>query len=446
MDDENHMNDFENLVEESFPAYWYEQRRGRYWHTNESCEWVDKSEVQFRRHLKKRGLNSSPDYKNGEVVSEIDELLENIESNCRVFYAGALAGWQRGIHEMEGERILVSRGPHLLTPKPGYWPVLDKLFSNILSSVDENIDQRKYFFSWLKHTLESLYRGRWSRGLAVALAGEVESGKSLLVDLVKEILGGKCAKPYRYMIHKDGFNEEMFETSLLVVDDESAETDIHSRKHFAAEIKQIVATSSARCRGMHKTAITLKPLWRLMICVNLEPDNLMVLPPIDEDIVDKIMLLKAYRKAMPMPVNTEIEKGIFWDTLMNELPAFVYWLLNEWEIPEQLRGRFGVTPFHHPEIREILEELSPWMRLHHWIERTILKDRNIWSGTATELEQALKAEENSLTYEEKKKIPQNIWIGRYLSKLAQKFGPHRYKENRSKDRREWEIRSVKYPS
>jgi hypothetical protein len=37
----------------------------------------------------------------------------------------------------------------------------------------------------------------------------------------------------------------------------------------------------------------LKPFWRLSITLNDEPENLLILPPLDESLGDKIMLLRA---------------------------------------------------------------------------------------------------------------------------------------------------------
>ena len=40
------------------------------------------------------------------------------------------------------------------------------------------------------------------------------------------------------------------------------------------------------------SSITIRPVWRVMICTTDNPENLLVLPPIGNDIADKITLLK----------------------------------------------------------------------------------------------------------------------------------------------------------
>ncbi|MCC5840460.1 MAG: hypothetical protein JJT96_10060 [Opitutales bacterium] len=406
------------------PEYFYDERRGRYWHRTGRSEWVDKSETQLRRWLKQQGIRDFADRKAGEVVSPLEVELIDAETDRRVFYAGPLAGYREGVHEMDAARILVTRSPRLLDPRPGEWPTLAAWFKALLCAPDDEVDQRPYFHGWMRQTLESLYAGWWSRGLFLALAGEAGSGKSLMTEIVRIGTGGRVAKPYRYMIGQDNFNEEMFESVLQLIDDENADTSIRARRQFAAQIKQIVANSEARCRGMHQKAMTLKPVWRLLAAVNLEPDNLMVLPPVDDDIADKMMLLRVY-SGFEYP-RREAEKRALFERMVSELPSYVHWLLHEWEIPEYLSGRFGITHFHHPDVLEVLDETSPFERLGRLIDAAILVRAPEWRGTAADLERVLKAEDNGLLRADRDWIPQPVWLGRHLHRLSAKYGEHRY--------------------
>lgn len=433
--------DFETAP--AVPQYWYDERRGRYWHVTERGEWVDKSEKQLVRWLKQSGVRTFADAKGGEAVSPAEEILIDSETDRRVFYAGPLAGYPAGLHDMEGSRILVTKGPKLIEPEAGDWPLLQEFFEKLLSCPKDECDQRVHFYGWLRHLLETLYEGYWTRGLCLAIAGEPESGKSLLLELVKRMSGGRIAKPYRYMIGQDNFNEEMFEATLLAIDDENADTNIKARRHFAAQIKQIVANGEARMRGMHQKATTLRPIWRLMVCLNMEPDNLMVLPPVDEDIADKMMLLKGY-SGMKFPRGPAAEHAFF-QQLVDELPSFVHWLLNEWELPEELYGRFGVRHYHHPELLKVLDEMAPFHRLHELIEQSVLRTTWYWHGSTSELERALKDENNGLLKADRDWIPQPAWLGRHLERLRKKLGEDRYRLVRSNDARVWHIFRHDYP-
>ena len=55
--------------------------------------------------------------------------------------------------------------------------------------------------------------------------------------------------------------------------------------------------------------MTLKPFWRMSISCNEEPENLMILTPMDDSLADKMIILKAYRNPMPMPQSTRAENG-----------------------------------------------------------------------------------------------------------------------------------------
>ena len=59
--------------------------------------------------------------------------------------------------------------------------------------------------------------------------------------------------------------------------------------------------------------------------VNDEPENLMVLPPIDDSIEDKLIILRASKSPMPMPTATLEQRKAFWETLEERtagVPAF----------------------------------------------------------------------------------------------------------------------------
>ena len=107
----------------------------------------------------------------------------------------------------------------------------------------------------------------------------------------------------------------------------------------------ITAASSQHCHAKGKPALTLKPFWRLTVSVNDDPESLLVLPLIREDLADKIMLFRIERQEMPMPTGTNAQRTAFWNQLMVELP---HWLhhVTQWEIPVELvADRFGVAHY-----------------------------------------------------------------------------------------------------
>ena len=62
---------------------------------------------------------------------------------------------------------------------------------------------------------------------------------------------------------------------------------------------------------------------------------------IDDSIVDKITLFKVEKKMMPMRTETNEEREAFWEKLVSELLAFVYFIIN-WEIPNKLKSKASI--------------------------------------------------------------------------------------------------------
>ena len=106
------------------------------------------------------------------------------------------------------------------------------------------------------------------------------------------MLGGRAAKPTEYMSGRTPFNADLFAAEHLMIEDEYGSTDLRTRREFGARIKDITVNDVQSCHAKNRwQAISLRPFWRLSISLNDEPENLMVLPPVDESLSDKLMLL-----------------------------------------------------------------------------------------------------------------------------------------------------------
>lgn len=423
-------------VQRTAPPAWFEDG-GRFWVENEKGDWVSLTESQFGKHLMMCGFKPATraDRDNG-LMSPIDIELMNTVKDRRVAYAGPLAGWPRGVVWFDDNAALVTRSPKLLETEKGDCSLIHALVIGLLDK--DGLDQSEYLLGWWAHGLRAYYAGRPTKGMCLALAGEAGCGKTLLKDLIRETFGGRECNPYQWMLGRDSFNRELCEAVVWTIDDEAASTKGEDRIALGASIKQTVANSGIRFRGLHQQAITLNPLRRLIICVNTEPDRILVLPPLDDDIIDKLMIIKAFKGEFPMPVGTEDEKRAFWDALMNQLPAFVHYLLHEHEIAPAMTGRFGVVHFCHPDIREQLWEVSPEVQLWEFLERTVLKMTGQWSGTSTELRNWMCGDSSELGIHERREVPKPAWLGKRLAKLMRKH-PDRVVKSRRGDEYIWEI-------
>jgi hypothetical protein len=344
----------------------------------------------------------------------------------------------------------VTSSPSIIEPKQGQWPLILAVTDGLLIHetlavkdglpIHEITDQTPYLFGWLKIAYEAVRDRKLMPGQALAIAGPRESGKSLIQALITEILGGRAAKPYQYMTGATTFNSEHFGAEHLMIEDESASTDIRARRNLGAAIKNLTVNTVQRCHGKNRTALSLTPFWRLTISVNEEPENLMVMPPIDESISDKIIMLKAYRSDMPMPTSTPSEREAFFKALRAELPAFLYDLMR-WEIPEKLKNaRFGICAYQHPELLEALNDIQPELQLLSIIDQDLIfgMDNNDWSGTAERLEQKLTDQEAAFNHKSRKLLYYSNACGTYLGRLA-KHVPERISSRKVNGTTIWTI-------
>lgn len=444
--------------------YYFEETTRQFWLVNEAGEWVSLAEGGFRRHLKKRGLRDKPIP--GQLISQCDETISKVEKEHRVAFAGELAGWKKGLHRITGSSVLISKSPELIELKKGEWPmlraVLEGLFIGEEPSLQEGgestkIDQLDRWFGWHQHLMQCYYDGTIAPGLALCIAGERNCGKTMLSTILSWCLGDRVSKPYDFMIGRDNFNRDMFSATLQLVDDENADTRIDARLKFGAQIKKMTANAAAKLRAMHKDGLTLSVLHRLMVLVNLEANRLMVMPPVDSDIIDKLLMLKAYTRPapaapitldtpaqqacwpMPMPTRTEAEKAAFRARLRAELPAYLWWLLFEYKMPSHVAGgRFCVQHWQHPQILERLQQFSPHVRIWQLIMQSDVvfteyvggdadtpaerKDRPEWSGTATELYNLLVGESSKLSQHDRRSVPDPAWLGQRLEACREHFG------------------------
>jgi hypothetical protein len=344
-------------------------------------EFVPMDQRSVYRHAKSWGCSRD----------EIEAALCRIQSERYIHFAGPLAGHPRGAHDANGVKILATSAPTIIPAKPGTWPTIRAVLDGLLQDEEEGSVQVDTFLCWLKVARESLVSNRRRPGQAIAFAGPRGSGKSLLIDITEKALGGRRANPHAYFTGSTNFNADLAGAELLAVDDEAGSRDIRSRQKLASRIKSDLFSGKVRIEGKNKTAFSFMPVWRMMIALNDEPEALLVLPPITEDIEDKITLFKCYRRPLPMPTHTLDEREAFFAKLCDELPGMLA-DLEAMTIPAKLaEERAGVRFYHHPAILAALHVLSPEGQLLDLIDGATAEGALSlpWEGTASALREAL---------------------------------------------------------
>jgi len=420
--------------------FYYEKYSKEYLLRNQRKSWMSLTETQFRKELAYRGMCSK--VQKGENVSEIDEFIIRLRDTRDIDYAAPLAGYNAGFYEISGTRVLVTTSPVISKPEFGEWKTMEALIKGLL--LDDVENQIPYFFAWMKTAYESLASHNLRPGQALVLCGPKNCGKSLLQKIITEILGGRDAKPFQFMIGTTDFNGGLFRSEHLFIEDEPTNTDLRVRRAFGNQIKQFTGSDTQSCHAKQKEAVTLTPFWRLTISLNIEPENLMVLPPIDDGIQDKLIIFKTNLTDMPMPSESNEERVAFFKQLKSEIPAFLYYL-STWKIPEELRfpkldaARYGFKFFHHPDVLCEIDALSPEHRLLNIINKEMFSDEIpfAWAGTAEDLE-VLLTSKGDMQYESRKLLSWSNAAGTYLGRLAKKF-PERFKQKRTEHSRTWTI-------
>jgi hypothetical protein len=421
-----------------FPAY-YDHGKKEYILQNERGTYLSLAEAQIKKEMQAQGVRAKAE--KGEALSPADRELVRIRNTMDVSYSGVLSGYDAGFYDEGGDRFIVTESPRLLEPVAGPWDTLELVLGNMLSTAGE-ADQLPYLLSWLKLTLEALYAKQRRHQQAIALAGPRDSGKSLVQALITVMLGGRSANPYQYMSGETPFNGDHFGAAHLAIDDEFASTDIRTRRAVGQAIKQITVGTNQRCHRKGRDALMLKPFWRLTISLNEEPEDLMVLPPMDDSIMDKLMLLRCHRKPMPYQTTSLVERTAFWKKLVGELPAFIHFLLHDWQVPgEIVDTRFGVKAYHHPDLLDALAEAAPEGKLLALIDSAkLLIDKPEWIGTAEDLESYLLDPIHGVARQAGNLLKWGSACGTYLARLEKQY-PTRITKHRTNHSRNWTIRA-----
>lgn len=392
---------------------------------------VPLSDSQIKDQLKLDGIDDM-DVRDSSGLTKGARMLAVAQRKNAIHYAAPLAGYKAGIYDMSGgKRVLVTESCRPVQPgKSKKIPRIEKFLAELCGS------QHVHIIGWLKVAYESLLRGDFMPGQLLILAGPTGCGKTFLQWLITQLLGGRFAQPYDYMAGKTNFNEDLAKAEHLAMGDEESSFDIRSRLRFAAQIKRFCVEPSLRIHGKGKEAITLETFRRLSMGVNSEPEKMLVIPPLDADIVDKLTLIKCERAELSQD-RTENQK-----VFSSELPNLAAFLL-DWKIPKPLRDpRFGVKAFHHPELVQIVSGSSPEMQLLTILDEVLWNHTHyidgFWRGSAEQLKIELYGSKHSSTAHQLF----DKWAaacGSYLARLKQKF-PERFESTTSKGKTVWKIR------
>ena len=332
---------------------------GAYWRKEDGGNFGKLCRADAILHLNKAGLSKHGD------PAPCDAALHTLQVRNRVEYAGPLCGRPAGIHHENGLRVLATRGPSWIEGKAGESPTINELVANLLGRAagDQHAaTQAAVFIAWLKLAREAIRHPDQHRpGHVIALAGPPDCGKSLLQSaIITPALGGREADPGLYLTGQTTFNAELWHAEHLALGDKSLDVEGKQRAALRDGLKQIVAAPFYPLHGKCRDGLNFRPVWRVTISANDDPESASNLPTLDASFADKIVYLKCYAPPAPFyDSETPGEREVFAKNIRDELPAFLA-AVDSFVIPANLtKARFGVTEWHHPAILDLLEDGDP---------------------------------------------------------------------------------------
>lgn len=391
----------------------YYVRKGSYFQHHKRWPVVEKGILRWLE---------SQDTPSSDIKPLLENFREEVELDQAVDMAGSLAGHRMGPMKHQEQTFLVTDEPKLIEPAEGDFPVL----KSIVDQAFPDEEPRKVFLSWLRDGVESVRKGVHQAAPMMVLAGPANAGKSLLAFITKELLGGREANPMTAWSGSLPWNDNLVGAELLVIDDSVASIDIRSRRNIGANFKSSIYAGSVNVNKRNKSSMTLRPVWRVMICCNEEPENLSVIPPLDSDIRDKITLLRVSKVKLPLPSASADEKQSLRATLRDEFPAFLHHI-NQIKISEGLTDtRSGTRAWHDQDLLHALKAITPEQHFEDLLAEAI-KQGAIDTGlslSAFDIQQALTGDASPVRQEAKDILRGSASkCGTYLSRLWEGDSP-----------------------
>lgn len=353
------------------------------------------------------------------IEKDIQSVMDSIELDRAIDAQGSLAGYPRGLQSIRGKSYLVIDEPKLKSPEKGTYPCIE----SILQQAFPESEAKDVFLSWLRDGVEAVRKSHHHPAPMLVMAGERKAGKSLIAYIVQHALGGRASNPMAIWSGKTIWNNDLLGAELLLIDDSEASTDIRARKSMGANFKESIYGGSIKIQTRNQTAIDMRPVWRVMVCCNETPENLSVIPPLEEGIEDKIILLRVKAIIPPMPAQRVEEKKEFSNAIKRELPAFLHFL-QSFETPQQLQdSRDGVKAWKDADLLQAITEISPEARLEALILTSLEKGyinvpkEETEYMSATEIQEKLFERDSPTSEQAKSLLRYDSNCGNYLGRL-----------------------------
>jgi hypothetical protein len=189
-------------------------------------------------------------------------------------------------------------------------------------------------------------------------------GKTLVQEkIISPIFGCGPTDCLKYITGQTDFNGDLLRNFHLMVSDGLAFKSYQERKEYTERVKHLIANNSQRLEAKYQNAMNVKFNCRLSNTLNLSAIE--SLPVLEEGMTDKLLLFRAERHEY-LP-NKNFKRQAYESQLADELPGYVYWLLNTFSIPSEIEEdgpeRLGFKAYQNPVILEAIREDSREIQL-----------------------------------------------------------------------------------
>lgn len=336
----------------------------------------------------------------GNTLSEVESALLHIQQSKCLDGAVPVVFDRRETIEIGGKRLLNLARVRVMEPDQSTQnPVWGQGFPWIAGWLKSMFHPRKqlvYLLAWLKLFYEGARDGTLHKGHVVFVVGGRGIGKTLMNETWIPMLmgGGVCASSY--FVKGEKFVADLMEFGHWHIDDSEAASDRATHTRFTERVKGLVANGQFEYQPKFVNRQMIPHKGRLMVTLNGDPASLLMIPDLDRNIEDKLIVFGLPETtAWAFQGRAQTER-----TLRNESPHFLNWLIN-WKPPGFVMNanyRWGMRNYIHPVVRHeatissfdgdifgVLELL--WQTDNDWVE--LKKTHSPWVGTAAELTQII---------------------------------------------------------
>lgn len=321
-------------------------------------------------------------------VKEFFCMLYKTRVVSRVFYERNMH--TRGLYADDsgnnGRHLyLVETSPRFVTPQKGAFPDVERLVRSLLDDNDSPT-QLPAFYAHLRNWLraserarnraipvdmyslapkrcESMLQSEANQTPSMHIVGDRACGKTTLFEsVIAPLLGGRRFDASKALVYNEKFNAILLSREVGFIDDIASERNTSARESFAENLKGLNYGSGQAIEAKFKEAITpiAKPC--VFVVQMLNEDAVMSAPDYAR-IWDKASFFYAARFAeIPELAADDKTASAFLARVREQLPAFAYFLLNEFVLPEALAPktetaiRNGFRAFAHKRFKGLLIE------------------------------------------------------------------------------------------